>query len=157
MPTELRVLPTPAVALGTLFSHLLGLVGVHVSRASTITVTDWLGAAVAVITVLWLALHVRRLDEVRLIGVALIVVVLAGPTVWPWYLLWGLVLLAATSAQRSTVVAVAAALAMLLVGPGGSPVLLGASYLVVVAACVVGVVWLLKDRRWAALALGPGV
>ena len=103
VPTELRVLPTPSVALGT-----LSLAPARSGRrprqpGATITVTDGLCAAVAVIAVVWLALHVRRLDEVRLIGAALTVVVLAGPTVWPWYLLWGLVLLAATSAQRSKV------------------------------------------------------
>jgi hypothetical protein len=120
-------------------------------------VTDGLCATVAVVAVVWLALHVRRSDEVRLVGAALLVVVLAGPTVWPWYLLWGVALLAATSAQRSRVVAVAAALAMLVVGPAGSPVLLGNAYLVVTGACLAGVVWLLRGRRWTAVALGPVV
>ncbi len=157
VPTELRVLPTPSVAFGTLLSHLLALVGVHLSRAASITVTDGLLATVAVVAVVWLALHVRRFDEVRLVSAALVVVVLAGPTVWPWYLLWGLVLLAATVSQRSKALAVAAAAAMLVVGPGGSPVLLGNAYLVVVGACLAGAVWLLRDRRWATVALGHGV
>jgi hypothetical protein len=157
VPTELRVLPTPSVAFGTLGAHLLALVGIGVRRGAVISVADGLCAIVAILAVLWLALHVRRFDEVRVIGVVLAVVVLAGPTVWPWYLLWSLVLLAATSAQRSKVVGVAAALAMLVVGPSGSPILRGNAYLVVVGACLIGVVWLVRDRRWATVALGPVV
>ena len=156
VPTELRVLPTPSVAVGTLAAHLLSLFGVAVSRGVTISVIDGVGAVAAAVALAWLALHVRRLDEVRLIAVALAVVVLVGPTVWPWYLLWGLVVLAATAAQRSKALAVAAALAMLVVGPSGSPLLLGPAYLVVVAGCLAGVVWLVRNRRWSAVALGSG-
>jgi hypothetical protein len=156
-PTELRVLPTPSVALGTLLSHVLGLVGIHASGSATITVTQALFATAAVITILWLALHVHRMDEVRLLGCALTVLVLASPTVWPWYLLWGLSLLAATPAQRSKVVAVGAALAMLVVGPSGTPVLQGNAYLVVAGACVAGGIWLVRQRRWASVMLGPVV
>jgi hypothetical protein len=145
------------VALGMLLSHVLGVVGVHGSLHTTITVTQEVCAGAAVIAVSWLVLHARRSDEVRLLGCALAVVVLAGPTVWPWYLLWGLGLLAATPAQRSRAVAVVAALAMLVVGPSGAPILRGDAYLVVVGACAVGGLWLVRDRRWVSVALGPVV
>jgi hypothetical protein len=72
-------------------------------------------------------------------------------------LLWGLSLLAATPAQRSKVVAVGVALAMLVVGPSGTPVLQGNAYLVVVGACVAGGIWLVRQRRWTAVMLGPVV
>jgi hypothetical protein len=77
--------------------------------------------------------------------------VVGSPTVWPWYLLWGLVLLAATPAQRSRVLAAVMALAMLLVGPSGSPRLNGYWYIVVTLAVVATTVWLIRDRHWRAL------
>lgn len=157
VPTELPVATTPSVALGTFLSHLLGWVGVHGGLPATITITQEVCAGAAVIAVSWLVLHARRYDKVRLLGCALAVVVLAGPTVWPWYLLWGLCLLAATPAQRSKAVAVVAAAAMLVVGPSGAPVLRGDAYLLVVGACAIGGLWLVRDRRWATVALGPVV
>jgi len=157
VPTELRVLPTPSVAIGTLFSHLLSLARIHVSRRATITVTEWACSVGALAIGAWLAVRVRRFNEVRLLGCALAVLVLAGPTLWPWYLLWGLTLLAATPAQRSRAVAVVMALAMLVVGPGGSPLLQGNTYLIVVGVCAAGVYWLVRNHRWASVALGPVV
>ncbi|HXQ43822.1 MAG TPA: polyprenol phosphomannose-dependent alpha 1,6 mannosyltransferase MptB [Acidimicrobiales bacterium] len=157
VPTEQPVPTTPSVALGTLVSHLLGLVGVHVDGQAAVTVTQEVCGGAALIAVLWLVLHVRRFDEVRLLGCALAVMVLAGPTVWPWYLLWGLSLLAATPAQRSRAVAVVAAFAMLLVTPSGAPILQGDAYLVVVGGCALGGLWLVRDRHWATVALGSVV
>ncbi len=96
----------------------------------------------------WLIANVRRLDIVRTIGIALLVIVLVGPTLWPWYFTWGLALLAATPAQKSKALAVAAGLAMLMVGPGGSPMLGGIDYIFVALACLAGGQWLLRGRRW---------
>ena len=157
VPAELRVLPTPSVALGTLFSNLLSLLGLHAGRSPTITVTQVVFATSAVIAMVWLALQVRRLDEVQLLGCSLIVLVLASPAVWPWYLLWGLTLLAATRVQHSRLVAVGVAVAMLVVGPSGTPVLQGEAYLLVAGACAAGAVWLLRGRRWATVTLGSVV
>ena len=44
---------------------------------------------------------VRRHEVVRSLGLSLLLFVVVSPTVWPWYLMWGVVLLAATTAQRS--------------------------------------------------------
>ena len=79
-------------------------------------------------------------------GLALIVVVVAGPTVWPWYLMWGVVLLAATTGQRSVALAVVAGVGMLIVGPSGAPVLVGEAYLAVLVACALTGWWLVARR-----------
>jgi hypothetical protein len=98
--------------------------------------------------VVWLIANVRRLDVVRALGVALIVVVLVGPTLWPWYFTWGLALLATTTAQRSKALAAVAGLAMFMVGPSGTPMLGGIDYIFVALACLGGGYWLVRDRRW---------
>ena len=63
----------------------------------------------------------------------------------------GVVLLAATTAQRSKVLAAVAGLAMLVVGPSGHPLLLGHWYLAVSLASVAGVVWLVRGGHWRAV------
>jgi hypothetical protein len=88
--------------------------------------------------------------------VLLVLVVLVGPTLWPWYLTWGLVLLAATRSQRSKVLALTAAFAMLLAGAIGTPMLGGYWYWGVTLVIVVGCAWLLSNRRWFTVILGQG-
>ena len=119
-----------------------------------VTVTQDLVAVAAVAAVVWLLVTVRRHEVVRSLGLALILIVVGSPTVWPWYLMWGVVLLAATTAQRSKVLAAVAGLAMLVVGPSGHPLLLGNWYLVVSLAGVAGVAWLIRGGRWRAVVEG---
>ena len=148
VPTELRVLSTPSVALGTSFFHLLRVVGLPVAQSAVVTVTQAVCEVAAVAAMIWLAATLRRNEVVRSIGLVLILIVVGSPTVWPWYLLWGLVLLAATNAQRSRFLAAVAGLAMLVVGPSGSPRLNGAWYVPVSLAVIAGVVWLVHDGHW---------
>ncbi len=148
IPTELRILSTPSVSLGVLFFSVLHPLGIPVARSAVVTVTQDLVAVVAVAAVAWLLVTVRRHEVVRSLGLALILIVVGSPTVWPWYLMWGVVLLAATSAQRSKVLAAVAGLAMLVVGPSGHPLLLGDWYLAVSLACAVGLVWLVRGGHW---------
>ncbi len=148
VPTELRILSTPSVSLGAFVYHALHLVGVPVVQRATVTVTQAVCGVGVVLACGWLLVTVHRHEVVRSLGLALMLIVVGSPTVWPWYLLWGLVLLAATTAQRSKVLAAVAGLAMVLVGPSGSPRLNGAWYVVVTLATVAAVVWLVRDGRW---------
>jgi hypothetical protein len=151
VPTELRVFTTPAVSVGTFIFHLLHPLGVPVTNSAVVTVTQAVVGIAAAVVCLWLLATVGRYEVVQSLGLALLVIVVGSPTVWPWYLLWGLVLLAATPAQRSRVLAAVMALAMLLVGPSGSPRLNGYWYIVVTLAVVATTVWLIRDRHWRAL------
>jgi hypothetical protein len=148
IPTELRILATPTVSLGAFLYHILRLLDLPVRQHACVTVTQVVCGLAGVAGVVWLIANVRKLDLVRAIGIALIVVVLVGPTLWPWYFTWGLALLAATTAQRSKALAVVAALAMFMVGPSGTPMLGGIDYIFVTLACLAGGYWLIRDRRW---------
>jgi hypothetical protein len=148
IPTELRVLATPSVSLGVFVFHVLHPLGLPIGRSATVTVVQTICEVAAVSAIVWLLFTIRRHEVVRSLGIALILIVVGSPTLWPWYLMWGLVLLAATTAQRSRALAVVAALAMLVVGPSGSPRLLGSMYIVMTVAVVAVTVWLVRAGRW---------
>ena len=59
---------------------------------SALSVVAFSLSVVLGVTLLW---RVRRDTLVRYLGIALLAVAVAGPAAWPWYLTWGLVLLAA--------------------------------------------------------------
>lgn len=148
IPTELHVLTTPIVSVGVFAAAILHGVGIHAAQRSVVTWTQHVGELAAVIAVAWLVLHTRRENVVRYLGLTLLVVVLASPTVWPWYFLWGLTLLAVTSSQRSSMLALVGAGAMLLVGPGGSPMIGGNGFYVTGPLLLAGVVWFFWHGHW---------
>jgi alpha-1,6-mannosyltransferase len=148
VPTELRILSTPAVSLGTFFHSVLHAVGVPVALSPTVTVTQILCEAAVVGATVWMVVNPHRLDVVRLLGLALILIVVGSPTLWPWYLMWGVAILAATPVQRSKVLAVVTGLAMLMVGPGGAPMFRGDAYFVIAPLALAACLWLVWDRHW---------
>lgn len=154
IPTELRVLSTPAVALGAFFHSALRSVGVPVALSPTVTATQLVCELAAVAGAVWLIFNAHRLDMVRVLGLTLMLIVVGSPTVWPWYLMWGLAILATTSAQRSNVLAGVAGLSMLVVGPGGAPMLSGKAYFVIAPLLLGACVWLVWDRHWRLVVSG---
>lgn len=148
IPTELRVLITPVVSVAHLIAVTLHAVGISAATGKVITVTQDLCEVLAVIAVIALFVIARSTNLVRLLGIALFVVVVGSPTVWPWYFLWGLTFLAVTSAQRSFVLVVIAGMAMLLVGPGGTPMIGGNGFYVTAPLLLGGLVWFFSGGRW---------
>ncbi|MBY8875181.1 polyprenol phosphomannose-dependent alpha 1,6 mannosyltransferase MptB [Micromonospora sp. PLK6-60] len=128
-------------AVGTVLHRLRGLDVEEVRHAV------WLvGLVVAAGACLVLWRRGGRHRPVGTLGLCLGVVVLAGPVVHPWYLLWALVPLAAGARDRATrrVVAAGSVALVLLVLPGGvqpslpalAGALVGTSTVLVAAACV---------------------
>jgi alpha-1,6-mannosyltransferase len=157
VPTELRVASTPAVSLGRSAFHVLHAVGLPVVEEATVTVTQVVCGVVAGLALVWLVATVHRHEVVRSLGLAFMLIVVGSPTVWPWYLMWGMALLAATTAQRSRVLAVTAGLGMVVVGAGGTPELNGSWYVVVAVAVLAAVYWLARDRHWRTVVVGHAV
>jgi hypothetical protein len=155
VPTELRVLITPVVSVGSLVWGLLHLVHVPVAQHAVVSLVQDVAELVAVGGIVWLTAHARERDAVRLMGAALVLLVLGSPTVWPWYWTWGVAVLAATPAQRSRALAALAAGAMLVVGAGGTPLLNGGDYWVSGTVLVVLLVWYVRGRRWRLLVREP--
>ena len=154
IPATSQVLPTPSVALGTLVFHVVRLGHGHVAEPTVIRAVQLALSVGGALVVVALAARGRSLGLVAALGLALLVVAVAGPALWPWYLLWGAVLLATTAWQRQRWLAVLVALSMFMVGPAGNPVLHGAAYLGVVLALAVLVV--LAVGRWRRHRRGGG-
>ena len=157
IPAQLRIDATPTVSVGTAVSRFLELFRIPAGVHGSISVAQTVGGLIAAVGSVWLLTRVRRDNVVRVLAVVLALVVLAGPTLWPWYLTWALVLLAATRSQRSRVLILAAALATLLAGPVGTPQLAGYWYWAVTVLTVGGCGWLLSRRRWTSVLLGRSV
>jgi alpha-1,6-mannosyltransferase len=150
IPTELRVLTTPSVDVAHLLVVALHAVGVAAPSHAVVTaVLDAVELAAGALALVIVA-RVRRPTHARALGVALLVVALGSPTLWPWYLLWGITALAVTPAQRSRALAGTAALAMWLVGPGGSPMIGGNGFYVAGPLVLGALVWYVASGRWRA-------
>ncbi len=141
IPTELRILITPVVSLGTLLASMLHAVGLHVPTSLVITVTQEVSELAAVLFVLWLVRHTKVTNTVTMIGAALLIIVVASPVVWPWYCFWGLSALAVTSMQRSKFLALLAAGTPLLVGAGGTMMIGGNGFYVVGPLIIGALIW----------------
>jgi hypothetical protein len=139
-PGWLRTLDTPTrartwMSITTDLGYVVGSLAHRVSGVSVDQVRHsfWLiGLVVAAATAAVLWRHQSRLGPLTALGLSLSALVLAGPVVHPWYLLWGIVPLAAAAGAAAIrrVVALGSALLVLLVIPGGVqpglPVLAGA-------------------------------
>ncbi len=91
---------SPVTGVGVLVDHGLRSLGVVDTPGE---VTRWVFAAsfaVAGLVAVTLLLRAHHLGPMRALGLALVAVVALAPVVQPWYLLWGLVLLAAVGGER---------------------------------------------------------
>jgi alpha-1,6-mannosyltransferase len=77
------------------FDHYL-----HLSFPTALHLWRDIGMVLALATVAYLLLRSARDRWVTALGAALVVVAVLGPTFYPWYLTWGLMLVAATAADR---------------------------------------------------------
>jgi alpha-1,6-mannosyltransferase len=119
-PQKVRLAITPATGLGWTAAALLRDVGVTVSARHLEAVLGMVAfCAVGVAAVVLLArARFERLP--RDLGWLLVAVAFCGPAAWPWYFVWGLVLLACSPrAQRARALPLLLALAPFLVKANG--------------------------------------
>jgi alpha-1,6-mannosyltransferase len=123
-PGTVRSWLAPATGIGMLLSGLAHAVGLGVSSASVLSVTRVLGlmgAAGASIYLLW---HSDRIGAMRAIGLSLLLFVVLGPVVQPWYLTWGVILLAIVATGRLRSLLIALSVVSPFIGlPGGRTLL----------------------------------
>lgn len=137
-------------ATGALLDHLG-------SGLAPLAVPAWhllgLAATAAAVLLIWLRL---RPSPVYALGLSLLAVAVFGPAIRPWYVLWGLFLIAAgapSSSVRHRVAALAVVLALAVL-PSGGPADLG-QLVLAVSGGVLGVVVLWQAHQ-AAQAPAPG-
>ncbi len=154
IPTRLRLLTSPTVSLGVLLATIAHAAGLHVGTRRVVTFVQHASEVFAVLAIAWITFKTRTGNVTRHFGVALLVVVVASPTVWPWYFLWGVTVLAPTSAQRSRLLICVAGGAMLLVGPGGTPMIGGNGFYVSGTLVAFGALWFFVSGAWRSVIRG---
>lgn len=87
---------SPPTALGQVVGGLTTLVGLTADSGPAVTIIRALGLATAIGIIAWLILTPDRRSPLRGAALALGAVVILGPVVQPWYLLWFLPLFAAS-------------------------------------------------------------
>ncbi|MGD0081601.1 MAG: polyprenol phosphomannose-dependent alpha 1,6 mannosyltransferase MptB [Acidimicrobiales bacterium] len=138
-PSSVNSWMDPATGLGTLLGKVVNGVGLGMHVATIVSVSRALGLLGAAAIGLWLLLRADGVGSLRGVGLTLLAFAALGPVVQPWYLVWGLVVLAPIAAglTRSAIVAVSAVFSFLGL-PGGRMLLrdLGRASPLLIAAAV---------------------
>jgi hypothetical protein len=156
-PATARMALTPSTALSVSLWEITHRFGAGVEQAAA----GWENAATLIafflvgLVALALCRRVRYGTLPRYLGVALIAAALGGPAAWPWYLSWGVVLLAADRrAQRQFwLPAVLIFCAFPVMADGQVAVPLPDSLITVCVYALVVVAWVLGPRLQRRLAL----
>jgi alpha-1,6-mannosyltransferase len=93
-PGTVRSWMAPATAVGLLMSGTAHAVGIGVGLGGTLTLTRAVGLVSAAVIALWCLRNRERIGVLGALGVTLMAFVLLGPVVQPWYLTWGVILVA---------------------------------------------------------------
>ena len=144
----------PATAVGLALTNTLHAVGLHgVQVSSVISVTRLFGCWRPPASRIWLLWHAEERGWVRSLALSLILFVELGPVVQPWYLAWGLVLLAASYKGREHFWLLALSITGPFIGiPGGRALLADLVHsnplLIAFAVAILGGVLILPMGRW---------
>ena len=120
-PTGGFIASTPASAFGAVEAVALRLIGIHVSTVTAQHFTWYLLEIGAVTLCVTLVVRCRRDSLVSTSASVMLLAAVAAPALWPWYLTWGLVVLAATAAVKASsgVLTVGVLLSAVALGPDG--------------------------------------
>jgi len=144
----------PATGIGMALTNTIHAVGLHsITLTHVLSVTRLCGLLTAVGFTLWLLWRSGDRGWVRSLGLALILFVELGPVVQPWYLAWGLILLAASYEGREHFWLLALSITGPFIGlPAGRTLLSGLIHsnplIIAAAVAIVGGVLIVPMGRW---------
>jgi len=120
-PGVVRSWASPTTGLAFAVTGIAHLGHIGLGLGGVLTVTRFLGLLVSAVAGVWLLLNSDRIGTLKALGLTLLIFVLLGPVVQPWYLSWGLVLLApvAVGQLRSLVIGLSMVTAFIEL-PGGT-------------------------------------
>ena len=99
-PGAVRSWTAPTTVLALAFSGLAHFAHIGVGLGGVLTVCRFLGLLAAGMAGVWLLLNSDRIGTLKALGMTLLLFVILGPVVQPWYLSWGLILLAPVALGR---------------------------------------------------------
>jgi alpha-1,6-mannosyltransferase len=123
-PDAVRSWMAPATAVGLVFSGALHVLHIGVSLGGVLTVTRLLGLLAATAIAAYCLLHKEELGLLIALGITALAFVLLGPVVQPWYLTWGIILMAPVVTGRLRVVALGLSIVAPFIGLTGGGSLL---------------------------------
>jgi alpha-1,6-mannosyltransferase len=93
-PGTVRSWMAPATAIGLVISGSFHVVAVGVGLGGVLTVTRFFGLLSAVVVAVYCLRNWERMGMLRAMGISMLMFVVLGPVVQPWYLTWGILLMA---------------------------------------------------------------
>jgi len=99
-PGVVRSWTAPTTSVAFVASGLSHLVGVGVGVGGVLTVARFFGMVIAAVVGVWLLLNSDRIGTLKAMGLTMLAFVLLGPVDQPWYLAWGIILLAPVALGR---------------------------------------------------------
>jgi alpha-1,6-mannosyltransferase len=99
-PGTVRSWMAPATAVGLAISGSAHVMGIGVSLAGMLTLTRAIGLLAAAVIALYCLRHRERMGLLSALGITMLAFVVLGPVVQPWYLTWGIIILAPIAAGR---------------------------------------------------------
>src|SRR5664280_823589 len=120
-PGVVRSWASPTTGLAFLVTGILHVAHIGAGVGGVLSSCRFLGLLVAGVSGPWLLLNSDRIGTLKALGITLLLFVLLGPVVQPWYLSWGLILLApvALGQLRSLVIGLSMVTAFIEL-PGGT-------------------------------------
>ncbi len=155
-PGTVQSWDAPATGFGMGLTSIAHLVGLGISQQGVISVTRVIGLAAAVVIGIWLLKESERIGQLTALGLTLLLFVILSPVVQPWYLTWGLVLLAPVAEGRIRTTVIVLSVVSPFIGlPGGRELinqLLQANPVVVISTLVALLAFVVAPLgRWTAL------
>jgi len=120
-PGVVRSWASPTTGIAFLVTGVAHVANVNLGVGGVLSVCRFLGMVAAAVSAVWLLLNSDRIGTLKALGTTMLLFVLLGPVVQPWYLSWGLILLApvALGQLRSLVIGLSMVTAFIEL-PGGT-------------------------------------
>lgn len=99
-PGAVRSWMAPTTSLAFVVTAVAHFIHIGVGLSGVLSVTRFLGLATAVGAGIWLLFNSDRIGTLKAMGITLLLIVILGPVDQPWYLSWGLILLAVVAVGR---------------------------------------------------------
>jgi len=152
-PDAVRSWMAPATAVGLIISGALHVLHIGVGLGGVLTVTRLLGLLTATAIAAYCLRHKESLGQLTALGVTALAFVLLGPVVQPWYLTWGIILMAPVINGRLRSLALGLSIVAPFIGLTGGASLLKQllatnPFSMVVAVFVLWAVVMLPLGRW---------
>jgi alpha-1,6-mannosyltransferase len=123
-PGTVRSWIAPTTGAAILLTDVAHLVRIGIPLHAMLSATRVVGFTVALGAGVWLLVRSERIGLLRAMGFTLLLVVLLGPVVQPWYLSWGLILLAPVATGRVRTLIIFLSISTVFIGlPGGRELL----------------------------------